>query len=111
MNGVQNPAQQGSTISFFVTGLGAMTPSPGDGAIVTGPTSTAGLPIQVFLGSDLRSPYTQLNATSIRYAGDVPGQVEGLQQINVQLPMGAVFNTLYIKVGASVSNAVAFFEQ
>jgi uncharacterized protein (TIGR03437 family) len=110
MNGVENPAKQGSTVSFFVTGLGPMPPSVQDGGIATRPSSTA-LPIQVFLGVGPRGPFTQVDAASIKYAGDVPGQIEGLQQINVQLPIGTVFSTLYVKSGASVSNAVAFFEQ
>jgi uncharacterized protein (TIGR03437 family) len=98
MNGVENPAKQGSTVSFFVTGLGPMPPSVQDGGIATHPSSTA-LPIQVFLGLGPRGPFTQVDAASIKYAGDVPGQIEGLQQINVQLPIGTVFSTLYVKSG------------
>ena len=55
--------------------------------------------------------YMALDPSAIRYAGDAPGEIEGVQQINVQLPAGVVFNSLYVTAGPGVSNAVTFFEQ
>jgi uncharacterized protein (TIGR03437 family) len=106
-----NPAKQGSIISLFVTGLGPMAPAPVDGSFATGTHSTPALPIQVFLGSGSETPYAPVNQNSITYAGDAPDEIEGLQQINVQLPIGTVYSSLYVKAGSGVSNAVAFFEQ
>jgi len=110
-NGRDNPATQGSTISLFVTGLGPLTPAPVDGTIAPAATSKPALPIQVFLGHEPTDPYTQLDSANVQYAGDAPDQVEGVQQINVQLPAGALFSRLYIKAGSGVSNAVVFSEQ
>jgi uncharacterized protein (TIGR03437 family) len=110
-NSAENPAMQGSTISLFVTGLGAMTPVPGDGTVATGALSRPVLPVRVFLGIGPESPYKQLDAGAVLYAGEAPGQIEGLQQINVQLPVGAVYSNLYIRAGAGISNPVVFFEQ
>jgi uncharacterized protein (TIGR03437 family) len=109
-NTAANPAKQGTIISLFVTGVGPMTPSPLDGSFAIGTTSTPTLPIQVFLGTG-SGLYTPMNQNSIAYAGDAPGEIEGLQQINVQLPTGTVYSSLYITAGYGVSNAVAFFEQ
>jgi uncharacterized protein (TIGR03437 family) len=110
-NTAANPAKQGSVISLFVTGVGPMNPAPVDGSFAVATTSTPTLPIQVFLGTAPEDPYAPVNQNSITYAGDAPGEIEGLQQINVQLPIGTVFSSLYLTAGSGVSNAVAFFEQ
>jgi uncharacterized protein (TIGR03437 family) len=109
-NGPTNPAQQGSIISLFVTGLGSLSETPQDGSFATVGASPT-LPIQVFLGSGPTTSYVALDPSAIKYAGDAPGEIEGLQQINVQLPAGVVFNSLYVTAGPGVSNAVRFFEQ
>jgi uncharacterized protein (TIGR03437 family) len=109
-NGPDNPAMQGSIVSLFVTGLGPLTPEPPYRAVATVAPALA-LPIQVFLGSSPAGPYTQLDASSIQYAGNAPGEIEGIQQINVRLPASGVYSTLYIQAGAGVSNQVGLFEQ
>ncbi|HEY4364091.1 MAG TPA: SBBP repeat-containing protein [Bryobacteraceae bacterium] len=110
-NGPKDPAMQGSIISLFATGIGAMSPVPAEGAIAMGPSSRPTIPVQVFLGTTATGSYVQLDQTAVRYAGDAPGEIEGLQQINVQLPLGAVYSRLYIQVGAAVSNLATFFEE
>jgi uncharacterized protein (TIGR03437 family) len=110
LNGTANPAKQGSTISLFVTGLGPLSEIPPDGSFATASAKPI-LSIQVFLGSGPEAQYVALDPATITYAGDAPGEVEGLQQINVQLPRGVVFNSLYVMAGPGVSNAVRFFEQ
>jgi len=110
-NSAANPAKQGSIISLFVTGVGPMTPAPVDGSFARATTSVPTLPIQVFLGSGSETPYVRVNQNSITYAGDAPGEIEGLQQINVQIPTGRVYSSLYVTAGSGVSNAVGFFEQ
>ena len=110
-NSAQNPAMQGSVISLFVTGLGAMTPVPGDGTVASGASSKPVLPIQVFVGTGPASLYKQLDGGAVLYVGEAPGQIEGLQQINVQLPVGAAYSDLYIRAGAGISSPVALFEQ
>jgi uncharacterized protein (TIGR03437 family) len=110
-NTAANPAKQGSIVTLFVTGVAPMTPAPADGSFATGNTSMPALPIQVFLGNDSETPYVPVNQNSITYAGDAPDEIQGLEQINVQLPTGTIYSRLYITSGSGVSNAVAFFEQ
>lgn len=110
VNSSTNPAKQGSIISLFVTGLGPLSHTPLDGSVAAaGATPT--LPIGVFLGSGPQAPYMAVNPAAITYAGDAPDEIEGLQQINLTLPAGALFNSLYVTAGSGVSNAVTFFEQ
>jgi uncharacterized protein (TIGR03437 family) len=93
-----------------VTGLGSLSETPQDGSFATAGASPT-LPIQIFLGSGPTASYVALDPSAIKYAGDAPGEIEGVQQINVQLPAGVAFNSLYVTAGPGVSNAVRFFEQ
>jgi uncharacterized protein (TIGR03437 family) len=109
VNGPTNPATQGSVVSFFVTGLGPLTPALGRRGFTTAATIPA-LPVEVFLGPGPAAPYKQLEPTSIQYGG-APEEIKGLQQINVRLPVGAIYRSLYIQAGAGVSNQVTLFER
>ncbi len=112
VNGPNNLAKQGSTVSLFVTGLGSLTPAPVDGAFATGAAAKPTLPITVFAGAaSSTSAYTPLDVGSVSYAGEAPGEIEGLQQINVQLPADAHFSSLYVSAGSGISNPVTFYEQ
>jgi uncharacterized protein (TIGR03437 family) len=55
-------------------------PMPADGSIPAGPTVKPRLPI----------PSTRLFAVDIKYAGDAPHAIEGIQQINLQIPAGGL---------------------
>ena len=70
-NSAENPAKVGDTVSLLATGAGAMMPSPVDGTIPVSPQSTI---------SHLPSlgPFN----CPVTYAGDAPGLVEGIVQIN-----------------------------
>jgi uncharacterized protein (TIGR03437 family) len=75
----KNPAQIGETVSLFVTGLGAVSPTVADGA--AGPTdvlANAVGPIAAYIGG--------VQAT-VGYAGLAP-QLAGLYQINLTVPPG-----------------------
>ena len=75
----KNPAQIGETVSVFVTGLGAVSPTVADGA--AGPTdqlANAVGPIAAYIGG--------VQAT-VGYAGLAP-QLAGLYQINLTVPAG-----------------------
>jgi uncharacterized protein (TIGR03437 family) len=85
LNSANNPAPAGSVISLFATGLGALTPSPADGAITTPPLPTQQLKIQVLFYWSTSDGFYPLSAT-IRYAGPAPYEIEGLAQINVEVP-------------------------
>jgi uncharacterized protein (TIGR03437 family) len=88
INSAQNPAAVGSIVSLFVTGLGAMTPSPPDGGITPVPPAAQQLSIQV-----LFLPVNEENIAEpleILYAGPAPLEIEGLGQINFRLPNAEV---------------------
>ena len=100
LNTRDNPALAGSLVTIYVTGLGPLAPSPMDGSIPTAPTVKAALPVQVYMPA----PF------DVSYAGDAPGEVEGVQQIKIQIPGGGSNATpqtypLHIVVaGSSVTN-------
>jgi uncharacterized protein (TIGR03437 family) len=75
----KNPAQVGETVSVYLTGLGAVSPTIADGA--AGPTdvlANAVGPIAAYIGG--------VQAT-VGYAGLAP-QLAGLYQINLTVPAG-----------------------
>jgi uncharacterized protein (TIGR03437 family) len=94
LNRADNPAQSGSILSIYVTGLGRMVPQPVDGSIPAFPFAKPALPIQAFL-------FTSGYRLSILYAGDAPQAIEGIQQINIQLP------TAPLQVGLSTIRILA----
>jgi uncharacterized protein (TIGR03437 family) len=79
LNSPQNPAPQGSVVSFYATGLNSTKPALTDGAIATvvGPLALASA-VQVSLSPD---------GSRILYAGTAPGDVAGVTQINLFIPV------------------------
>jgi uncharacterized protein (TIGR03437 family) len=82
VNSQDNPAHIGDTVSMFVSGVGQTTPAGVDGSIPQMAGGTPVLPIQV-----------QLNFTfaNVTYAGNAPGLVSGVAQVNFQIPQMANF--------------------
>lgn len=80
LNSSTNPAAAGSIVVLWLSGLGPMTPSPANGAIVTGTT----LPALQF------TPTVTIGGKPalIAYAGPAPLSVAGLYQINCTIPAG-----------------------
>jgi uncharacterized protein (TIGR03437 family) len=75
----QSPAQIGETVSLFVTGLGAVSPTIADGA--AGPTNPL-----AYTASTITAYIGGVQAT-VTYAGLAP-QLAGLYQINLTVPTG-----------------------
>ena len=75
VNTAANPVKIGSSITLYATGEGQTLPGGVDGKV--GGSSPI-LPVKVMIGG--------VQATSS--AGDAPGQVSGLLQLNVQIPTG-----------------------
>jgi uncharacterized protein (TIGR03437 family) len=82
-NSASNPASGGSIVQIFATGEGVLSPAGEDGRIENGPVSgipTPALPVTVTFGGTVSPKLT--------YAGVAPGEVDGLLQIDAQVPTG-----------------------
>lgn len=77
LNAQSNPAERGSVIVLYATGLGVTSPLAADGTLVSGTEIRAQLPISVMIGG---------REAAVEYAGGVPGLVAGMYQINVRVP-------------------------
>jgi uncharacterized protein (TIGR03437 family) len=83
LNGPNHGAASGSVVQVFMTGEGQTTPQVVTGAITTAtlpPPQVTPAPVQpvgVFINGQ-QVPYT--------YAGEAPGMVAGVMQLNVQIP-------------------------
>jgi uncharacterized protein (TIGR03437 family) len=80
INSASNPASPGTAIQIYITGGGQTSPLSSTGTVAQMPANLA-LPINVTIGG--------LNA-QVLYAGNAPGEVEGVVQINVTVPQNAI---------------------
>jgi uncharacterized protein (TIGR03437 family) len=95
VNTAANPVKAGRYLSLYATGEGQTAPAGADGRI-TGSTATGPvLSVRVTVGG--------MPAT-VQYAGSAPGQVAGLMQVNIEIPMG-VRPGGYVPVVLEVGNA------
>jgi uncharacterized protein (TIGR03437 family) len=83
LNSASNPAPMGSVISLYATGGGQTSPAGVDGQVSASPLTGQSLPVQVYIGQEML-----LSTTQLQYAGPAPGEIAGLMQINVPLPLG-----------------------
>lgn len=99
VNSEDNPAQKGSSISFFATGLGQTDPPGVDGKLGADPLPKPVLPVVVGIG--------HMGAELISALG-VRGLVAGITQIQARVPAEAPSGAavpLVIKVGDNFSQA------
>lgn len=80
VNGPNNPAARGSTVAVYATGLGQTSPACTDGEIYN-----SGLPMPVLAVTATVGGM----AAQIQYAGQAPGIISGVAQINVIIPTNA----------------------
>jgi uncharacterized protein (TIGR03437 family) len=95
-NSPSKPAAAGSIITIYGSGFGRTTPEGVDGRLAAAPLPKPVLPVSATLGS--------LPAT-VLYAGDASGLVEGIVQLNIQLPKTFYYGELDVSVGG---NAMGF---
>jgi uncharacterized protein (TIGR03437 family) len=95
VNGPGNPAAEGSIVQVYLTGEGQTSP-PG----VTGAITTATLPPPQVTPAPLLSIGVLINGQPALYvyAGEAPGLVTGMMQLNVQIPANAPSGDLQILV-------------
>ena len=79
-NSPSNPAARGSAVVLFATGTGVLKPTVADGALApSANTPLISLPVTVAIGGQ---------SATVLYQGAAPQLVEGVSQINVQVPAG-----------------------
>jgi uncharacterized protein (TIGR03437 family) len=105
LNGPDNPAAQGSIITFYMTGEGQTNPAGTTGLVTQLNTSPGGpitpqplLPVGVTIGGQ---------PATVTFYGEAPGMVSGVLQVNVQVPTGLPSGSLpiIVSVGSSVSQS------
>ena len=85
INSPGNPAAADSVIFFYATGAGQLSPPGQDGAVVTGGSPQVPvLPVSAGIGGQ---------TALVLYAGGAAGIVEGVIQVNLQIPSGTVAGT------------------
>jgi uncharacterized protein (TIGR03437 family) len=95
LNGPSHPAAKGSIVQVYLTGEGQTNPQPVTGKITTvtlPPPQVTPAPVQpisVLIGGQPAN-YT--------YAGEAPGMVAGVMQLNVQIPANTPSGALSIQV-------------
>jgi uncharacterized protein (TIGR03437 family) len=82
LNTAANPAQPGSTVSVFATGLGPISPAAADGAIGGTPLPVNTLPDYVYWTDCTGFVGCQAVPVTVSYAGPAPYEVAGFSQIN-----------------------------
>jgi uncharacterized protein (TIGR03437 family) len=104
LNGPANPAAKGSVVQLYLTGEGQTTPPGITGAITVATlpppqvTPAPALPVTVLI--DRQSAF-------YKFAGEAPGLVAGMMQLNVQIPSNAPSGNLPItvQIGTNVSQS------
>lgn len=108
VNSPSNPANQGSRITFWVSGAGLFTTSFADGAVIQVSTAVPELPVSVGFGD--AAPDTQPIPATYRAA---PGQVAGVLEVTATLPEHIFphYTWLQVQVGDFVSDGVSIAMQ
>jgi uncharacterized protein (TIGR03437 family) len=94
LNSASQAAPAGSFVTLYVTGLGQTSPAGVDGRLnqPPSPAPLAAVSIQSLTGEP---------DFSLLYAGGAPGLVQGVGQINIQLPEIPFAGTLKLTVGSA----------
>jgi uncharacterized protein (TIGR03437 family) len=95
LNGPGNPAAKGSIVQVYLTGEGQTSPQG-----VTGAVTTATLPPPQVTPAPLLPIGVLINGQPALYvyAGEAPGLVAGMMQLNMQIPSDALSGNLSITV-------------
>jgi uncharacterized protein (TIGR03437 family) len=97
-NSAGNPAAVGSIVQIYMTGEGVTSPPGTTGAITANATTLPVLPIAVKIGGQ---------PATIVFAGEAPGLVAGVLQVNVMVPPGVSSgaNQVSVTIGNNTSQA------
>ncbi len=113
LNSAASPAAGGSIVTVWATGAGE---SPGDlapGSVATGFWMPA-LPVSV-LNESYENGGQGIDSLAVLYAGDAPGMVTGVLQVNFQLPTENFLKvgqlTCQLQIGTAVSSRFSVYVQ
>jgi len=95
VNGAAHPAKAGNYVSLYVTGAGQTNPGGTDGHLAAVPLPLPVLPVTVTIGG---------KPAAINYAGASPGSVEGVMQVNAQVPAGLTTGSVPVVVQVGTSS-------
>ena len=95
VNSPQNPAAPGSSITIFASGAGGLRSSPPDGSIPSEAGGGPVLPVAVLLNN---------RSLEVLYAGNAPGLVINLLQINLRLPQQGAGGEFQLMIGSFFSD-------
>jgi len=92
VNGSAHPASAGGFVSLYATGLGQTNPPGSDGALATQPLPQPAQTVTATIGG---------KSATVQYAGGAPNVVQGVSQINLQIPSGLTpgANAVVISIG------------
>lgn len=96
LNTEDNPAERGSIVVLYATGIGAMRPAMADGELAAPPYPQPALAYKVLIAG---------RECEILYGGAAPGLVAGLVQLNVRVPedIGPGSVPVFLQAGDAVS--------
>ena len=98
VNSANNPAKQGSIVSVWTSGAGFIT---GGQELLQ--------PISVLAVQQTSAEQFILYSTEVLFAGQAPGYVKGLAQINFRLPAGGETSEFQLQAGGSLSDRFTIF--
>jgi uncharacterized protein (TIGR03437 family) len=96
INSADHPAPKGSVIVLYATGEGQIAPGGVDGAITGTPLPVLTQPAGLRIGG---------KPAVLQYAGEAPGEVSGVMQVNAVVPPDAPSGmvSVYLAVGNQIS--------
>jgi uncharacterized protein (TIGR03437 family) len=101
VNSASNPAAPGSVISIYATGEGVLTPQPATGSVTPSSGLTFPVPVATPINVTIGGVPAQIN-----YAGEAPGLVSGVLQVNAVIPAGVASGaqTIVLTVGSATNS-------
>jgi uncharacterized protein (TIGR03437 family) len=109
VNSANHPAPPGSIISFYLVGLGPLSPVVPDGMIVSPPLPQLAAQVQVEFATGFAmfpfAPPPPPAVAQVTYAGPAPFEVAGVYQINVLVPTVFITGSVTISVGTARMSA------
>ncbi|HLH17388.1 MAG TPA: hypothetical protein VKX45_09225 [Bryobacteraceae bacterium] len=96
VNGPSHPAKAGDFVAIYLTGAGQTNPASTDGALGAVPLPLPLFPVTATVGGHAVQP---------QYAGQAPGLIAGVVQVNLQIPSGLTPGAVPVQVTVGGANS------